>query len=278
MEAIKNFIFSIIIGGGMILPGVSGTVIMLILGLYDKTLIAFNNFFKDVKGNSLFLLPIFSGLILGVFFFGKILYLLFGYYEVATKWLFIGLILGSCPALFKRLNNKGQQEIKWGALISSFLFSLLIFVFGFRYFNFNLTLYLNNNILSIIILIFAGFLLAFGKVVPGVSSSLLLILIGMYEYYLHTIVNIFHLQKQEYLLLIPFAFGFLGGTYFLIKLIAKMLESYYNFTYSLIIGFILGSLPGLYPGFTFDKNGLFFILLAISGYFLVSIFLAIWGD
>ncbi|MDD2489969.1 MAG: DUF368 domain-containing protein [Bacilli bacterium] len=266
MKQTKKVIMGMVIGGGMVLPGVSGAVIMVIFGLYDKVMKSLSNFFKDIKNNSMFLLPIIIGVIIGAFLFGNILYFLFENHEVATKWVFIGLILGGCPILFKEIKTEGNKKIYWHAFYISFILAFILFVIAMRLFDINFSLYLNDNLLGYILLFIAGFLFISGKIIPGISSSLLLLLIGMYEYVLNVIVNFFQLELSDYISLIPFVIGVLVGAVFLVKLIASLLEHHFNITYSIIIGFVLGSIPGLYPGISFDLNGLWLISLAILGY------------
>jgi putative membrane protein len=266
MKQTKKIVMGMIIGGGMVLPGVSGAVIMVIFGLYDKVIKSLSNFFKDIKNNSMFLLPIIIGVIIGAFIFGNILYFLFENHEVTTKWAFIGLILGGCPILFQKIKTEGNKKIYWSAFFSSFLLAFFLFVIAMRLFDINFSSYLNDNLLGYIFLFIAGFLFISGKIIPGISSSLLLLLIGMYEYVLNIIANFINLGLSDYILLIPFGLGIIVGAVLLVKLIASLLERHFNVTYSVIVGFIIGSIPGLYPGISFDLNGLWLILIAIIGY------------
>ena len=101
MGTLYRFIIGIFIGAGAILPGISSGVLCVIFGIYDKLINCVLGFFKDIKENSKFLLPIIIGVAIGVIVFGNLLKTLFNLYPTQTKFAFIGLILGCVPNLFK---------------------------------------------------------------------------------------------------------------------------------------------------------------------------------
>jgi len=113
----------IAIGAGAILPGISSGVFCVIFGIYEKLLDSILNFFKDFKNNFKFLLPILLGVGIGIFLFGNILNYCLYEFPTQTKSIFIGLILGSIPNLFKQVNTK--KDFKPSNIIF-LLISLLI--------------------------------------------------------------------------------------------------------------------------------------------------------
>lgn len=258
----NNLLKGIIIGAGMILPGVSGGVLAVILGIYDKLIFSFNNLLKNKKENAMFLLPIIIGLIIGVIIFGKILVFVFEEYKVLCSFVFIGLILGSLPSLVKTTKKNGKIYIN--ILLMSFILSLLLFVLGKSNFDFNIEN--STGLVFYFKMFFTGILFISGKVIPGISSSFLLMLIGMYDYVLNIISNPLLLFGSKALDFIPFILGVVFGLIILIKLIHIALKKWYNITYSIIIGFVIGSLPAIYPGITFSLDGLLSIILLILGF------------
>lgn len=123
MKFLSNCLKGIAIGSGAILPGISSGVFCVIFGIYEKLLDSILNFFHDIKNNFKFLFPILIGIGFGVVLFGNILNYCLYQFPIQTKSVFIGLILGSIPALIKESNTK--QNFK-NAYWIFFLLSLLI--------------------------------------------------------------------------------------------------------------------------------------------------------
>ena len=98
MNFFKSFIKGIAIGAGAILPGISSGVLCVIFGIYETLLNCVLNFFKNIKHNFKILFPIALGTFCGILLFGNILKYIFYAYPIQTKYIFIGLILGSIPA------------------------------------------------------------------------------------------------------------------------------------------------------------------------------------
>jgi putative membrane protein len=94
-------------------------------------------------------------------------------------------------------------------------------------------------------------------------------LIGMYQFLLNILNNPFGLTTNEYIQIIPFVLGIVVGAAILIKIIRYLLKNYFTTTYSNIIGFVIGSIAAIYPGFSFDYKGLICIIL-LSLAFLIS--------
>ena len=106
MTFLLNCLKGILIGSGAILPGISSGVLCIIFGIYEKLLDSIIHFFKDIKKNIKFLLPIVIGVAIGVLIFSNFLNYFFINFPIQTKSIFIGLILGSIPSLIKESNKK----------------------------------------------------------------------------------------------------------------------------------------------------------------------------
>jgi putative membrane protein len=251
----------IAIGSGAILPGISSGVLCVIFGIYETLLDCVLNFFKNFKQNFKVLFPIALGAFIGIIIFGKILKYLFFAYPVQIKFIFIGLIIGCIPSLFKEVKSKASIKPYY------FLFTLIAFFIGI------LLVILEKNITNnifvanynILLLIFVGFITSAGVVIPGVSSTLILMLFGIYEKYLDAISYI-------YLpFLIPLGVGLILGCFVFMKLTKFLLNKFYPQTFFTIIGFTLGSIFVLYPGFSFDITGVISILSLFLGLTLSQI-------
>ncbi len=241
MNFILDFFKGILIGAGAILPGISSGVFCVIFGIYEKLVNSILNLFHDFKKNIIFLFPLVLGGIVGVLLVGKLLNFLFSTYPMPTKFCFIGLILGSIPILFKRANGgKGFRLHYLTFLISAFLLGILSIKLE------NILPQIFNIQVSnsyFFYLIFAGFLMSIGIVVPGVSSSVILISLGIYTTYLDAVANV------NLCILFPLGIGILIGGFIFLKLIQFLLCNYHTQTFYAIIGFVLGSILVLYPRF-----------------------------
>lgn len=223
-----------------------------LFGLYEKLVNSVLNFFKDVKKNFTFLFPICLGVFVGIFLFGNVLKFLFNKYYMPTSFIFIGLILGSIPLIVKQANLKKVNFSHIVCMLLTFSFSLYLVALED-----NITNSLNINCNSYLII--AGIITSAGIIIPGVSKTVILMLLGIYEIYLSAIASL------NLSILIPIGIGFLiGGIIFLflMNFLFKIAKSY---TYFAIIGFILGSIFVVYPGFSFNLEGVISIILfAIS--------------
>ena len=230
-------------------------VFMCSFGLYEKVVDSILHFFRNVKENLKFLLPIAIGTFIGIFMFGNVLKLVFNKFYVPTCFAFIGLILGSLKLIIKQADFKKINIFHFICLLITFSIGIYFVVLEK---NINFTLY--NNTASY--LIFAGMLMSAGIVIPGISKTVILMMLGIYQMYLSAI------SSFDLSFLIPVGIGLLiGGLLFLIiiNFLFKFVKSY---TYFGIIGFILASIFILYPGFTFNIQGIISILILISTFIL----------
>lgn len=262
MSFFINLLIGVVIGTGFIIPGVSGGALAVILGVYDKIFDSFKNI-KN-RSNFLFLMTIILGIVIGIIGFGNLLLLLLETREVPTKYIFIGLVIGGIPSLIKSIKEKSNDSFKIIPFVIAIIISVILFVLEKSNYGMNISSELVAGNVPIIGLFIAGVLYAVGKVVPGISGSALLILVGMYEYFLKVIANPFAITGQVIISLIPFFIGIFIAMIILFKLMNYLFKKYYIGTYSAILGFVIGSLLYLYPGFTFDITGIICIILLIS--------------
>lgn len=258
MHFLLDFFRGIVIGAGAILPGISSGVLCVIFGIYEPLLNCILNFFKNFKSNFKFLFPIALGICVGIILFGNILKYIFYAYPIHTKSLFIGLILGSIPKLFKEvksLNTKIKiQNIL--VLIFSFATGILLVYIEQKYSFANET-----DQFSFMYLIISGFLMSAGVIVPGVSSTLILMLLGVYNAYLLSISSL-------YLpFLFPLILGLLMGSIICIKLIKLILDKFHSQTFCSIIGFTIGSIFVLIPTISSIHDFILSLLCIFLGIF-----------
>ena len=261
MNGFLNMIKGIFIGAGAIVPGVSSGVLCVIFGIYEKLLDAVLNFFKDIKKNIKFLFPIALGVGIGVIAFSNLLNYTLYEFPIQTKSIFIGLIIGTIPSLIKEVNTKEKFRPQ------KVMFLLIALGIGI------VTVVLENKIemitnienMNVMYLIMCGAIMSVGIIVPGVSSTIILMLLGVYSVYLQSIANI-------YLpVLIPIAIGLLFGSIIVMKLTKLLLEKYYGKTFYTIIGFTIGSIFVLLPQGMTVIESILCILCIILGVYISNI-------
>ena len=258
----SNFFKGIIVGIGGIAPGLSGSVLLVIFGLYQKTVNAIGTLFKDFKRNILFLVPLFLGFGLGVLLFSKVVNFFLSNYEIQTRFSFLGLIIGTIPIFYKEVKKEGFSK-KYYILI------LLAAILGFFLFYFNKNLFptiSNPNLIQSVLL---GVAVAGSSIVPGVDSAVILSSLGLYETYVSSLANF------DLTVLIPAAFGLVIGALIISLIINKLIKRYYTATFSIIFGLFLSIIPNILNEnciIGFNTNSLISMVFLISG-FLLSYFL-----
>lgn len=227
-----NFLKGIIVGIGGIAPGLSGSVLLVILGLYQKTIDAIGTIFKNFKKNVTFLFPLFLGFGVGVILFSKVVDFLLENYEMYTRFAFLGLVLGTIPLFYKEVKKEGFSK-KYYILIA------IAAIAGFSLFYFNKNLFptiTNPNIFQSVLL---GVAVAGSSIVPGVDSAVILSSLGLYELYVGSLAD-FNLQ-----VLIPAGVGLVIGALVISFLINKLIKRFYTGTFSIIFGLFLSIIPNV---------------------------------
>ncbi|TVR67060.1 MAG: DUF368 domain-containing protein [Spirochaetaceae bacterium] len=240
--SIINTLKGVAVGVANIIPGVSGGTIAVITGLYDELVDAFGNFFRSEGGwrrNILFLAPVVAGILVGNVAFARLIGFFLDAAPEATTFGFIGLILGSTPYLFKRA---GTSRFK-AQYILLFLLGLgAVIWMGLTPRPEASPPITEITVASGTLVFAAAFVASIAMIIPGVSGSFLLLLIGMYS----------TLQQGFSTLNIPVILVFVGGTLtgvvLVSKAIAALLRNFHGATYFAIIGLVIGSAITLYPG------------------------------
>lgn len=227
----------------MILPGVSGSIIAVIFGVYDDIIFAIKN--RNIK----YLLKIGIGVVVGIILGANVLYKLFDKYYVHLCYLFIGLVLGTIPFLFSDLkSNLGKFNI------NSFLSSIAVFLL-INILNINIS---KNGFKYVI----SGILFAIGKIIPGLSGTSLLMSINAYEVYIELFAKPITFVTNNFNIFIYILIGIITGSIVCYKIMNYLLENRYSETYSVIIGLTLISTIMMYPK-KFDIVGVVLLIIGI---------------
>ena len=256
MLIIKGFI----IGLGKILPGVSGAVLAINLGIYQKLLNSITNFFNAWKNNLKFLLLVGVGGLIAIIFGSKVLIYLLANYKFITMMFFVGLITGGTYNFGKNIKYSYKSIIV--ILMITSIFSLLSLN------TFNNNYLLSGKITDYLILFLGGFIEIFASIVPGISATSLLMIIGIYDIVLKMTANIYNLNYvlSNINLYICYGAGMLLSFIINIYLINYLLKKYHNQSYSIIFGLAISSIIFLIV-MTFKTN--FSILQFILGIILL---------
>ena len=232
-------------------------VFLCCFGLYEKIVDSLLNFFKDVKNNLKFIMPIAFGVLSGVFLFGNILKIAYDKFYMPTSFAFIGLILGSIKLVVKQADIKKFTLLHLLCMLITFSFSLYLVALENSIISKS---YINSNSYFIL----AGIIMSAGIVIPGVSKTVILMMLGLYEIYLSAISTL------NLSILLPIGIGLLIGGFLFLCIINFLFKIAKSYTYFAIIGFILGSVFVIYPGFTLNLEGLTSLILLIIS-FIVGI-------
>ena len=253
----------IIIALGFILPGISGGVLAAILGIYERMIAFLAHPLKDLKNNIFYFLPIAFGMLLGIGLFSYPIEYLLENYQVFVLWSFAGAIIGTIPSLLKestRESDRDKIDLTWcwtTFIISGIGLYALNFVVGIltpSFFNF----------------ILAGSLLALGVLVPGLSPSNLLLILGLYAPML-TGFKTFDLFGT----FLPIGIG-AGATLIIFsKLMDYALNNYHSRVYHFIIGIVLSSTILILIPNAGNTESIQYIGLSLVNYVLISFFFAL---
>jgi len=257
-----------------VVPGVSGGTIACVLGVYEDLLILPSLDVKKIKERWQNILPLFVGMGLGILLFAKLITLLYNMYPIYTSYFFVGVIFASVSFLFDVSAEKEDKNIK-KKIIKVLLFLIGLFIMTFFYilkrrgvvatlFSFNGT---ERNFVFCMVLIFYCAIASAGMIIPGISGSFLLLLLGAYKIVMNAIANF------DIKLLFCIAIGVLLGAISTSRLIKFLILKFEKQTYSFILGLILGSILHIFPFVCQPfKQRFISVLILLFGYVLVSIF------
>ena len=180
-------------------------------------------------------------------------------FPLQTKSTFVGLILSTVPSLIKDINRKEKFRLRYIIYLIGALFLGISTVFLEKYIP-----VLSGTGYNYFYLIFCGFLMSVGIVVPGVSSTIILMLLGVYSTYLTSVASLY------FPILVPIGIGLIIGSLFFMRITKYFLDNFYAETFYTIIGFTLGSILVIWPEFTPNFNGLLsFICMMIGPVFAI---------
>ena len=273
MNFLYNFIKGAVVGIANIIPGVSGGTMAVITGIYNKLIDIIGNILSHLKSwtklkeDLKFIIPIGIGAVIGIVAFSKLLKWLLENHNMPTLYCFLGLIIGGLPLIFKNANEKGFNKKYIIPLVLTCGFMIVLNILGSNVEDGTGIKEFGKSPTEMIKLFFYGFIAAGTMIIPGISGSMVMMIMGIYTAVLTAVSNL------DIIALIPFAIGVVVGIILVSKLINILLSKFYGYTYYAILGFIIGSIIFIFPGFAFNISGLISVITFAIG-FAISYFLS----
>lgn len=262
MDWIIRFLKGILVGIGFITPGLSGGVLAVVFGIYERLMGFLGNLRDNFVENVRFFLPVGIGGAIGVVAFSAVVDFAFSNYAAQFTWLFIGFIAGTFPSLFKTAGKKGRNTVHWLILVLTAIGTVFFMSWMETIRTVQLAPSFTNWLLS-------GVLIGLGVVVPGMSPSNFLIYLGLYQ---PMASGIRHLDLG---VIIPLILGVTFIVLVLAKLISWLFKKFYAFMYHFILGIVVGStiviIPGGVSGWTIAVCAVLFAAGALISYFLAKL-------
>lgn len=233
-----------LLGIANVIPGVSGGTLALTLGIYQDLIGAISHFFKNLKKNLKFLIPLGIGMVIAILLGSKVITFCLDKFALPTTLFFIGLIVGGIPLLTKKLKGRRLKPLNLAVFLLTFG---IVMIMTFLNAGNNAVDLSNMSVIQFILLMIVGMVAAATMVIPGVSGSFVLMLLGYYKPVMATLGNLtdFSLLGHNILVLAPFGIGLLIGIVGIAKLIEFLLKKYEIPTYYGIVGFVTASVIGL---------------------------------
>ena len=232
-EIIMRLIHGAIIGLGAVLPGISGGVLCVVFGVYKPVMEVLSHPFKAIKKYAKLLIPIVIGIGIGFLAISKLLGFLLTKYPDPSVCLFVGLIAGMMPSLFREAGEKGRSK---GSFISMAICFAVV-----------LALLLGLNAVHVTIVpnfwwyLFCGFCIALSVIAPGMSFSTLLMPLGLYTPLVDGIGNL------DFKVILPAGIGALLTVILLAKAVDSLMNKHYSVVFHGIIGIVVAATVVIIP-------------------------------
>ncbi len=243
LQWILDVLRGAVIGVSNIIPGVSGGTMAVSMGIYDRVIYAVNNIFKQFRKNFRELLPILIGVLIGLFAFAALIGTLLGtksdeipLTRLPTNFAFIGLILGGLPVIYKRVNMKSA---KIPGVILFLVFLALVVVLPLL--NPPEARAVDHSFGTMLLMILLGAIASSTMVIPGISGSMILMLLGYYNPVINAMNDLRGGDWSSLAILLPYVIGLLAGIVFIAKLMNFLLKKHGALTFCAIFGLVIGS-------------------------------------
>jgi len=283
MTFLLDVIKGIFIGVANIIPGVSGGTMAVSLGIYDKLIASLSGFTKDWKKSVKTLLPIVLGCAIGLIAFAYVIEYLLSRHTFLTCMTFIGLILGGLPVLIRSLKKKltdKKRKLSFGNFVSFLIFFGIVILLPMMKGQADPLAVLTVTPVTLLILFFVGIIASATMVIPGVSGSMVMMILGYYYGIINTLKGFFDALKafdingvlSASIVLVPFGIGVLLGIFLIAKAIDYLFKKHSIITYCSILGLIFASpFAIIYNTGMWKQLSSLSVTSVIAGFFLCGI-------
>jgi len=275
LKVIRNFFYGLAFGIIETIPGVSGGTIAIILGYYFELIEVINHFTENLKKNLQFLVPLVIGIVTGILVFSSIVSYLLVHYSFPTMLFFIGLVTGIIPHIFSKVRDDGQS-LKFKDIVLIVIPFLVLLTISFLKGASGAKpedLINTVDVPFMIFIFFSGVLGAVALVIPGISGSFVLLLLGIYPLAIYALSSIrlfladisnIQLMLKICKVVAPLAVGIVVGGLSMTRIIEKLLKNYHKILYSIIFGLLLGSVCVLFKNPLVYRSGISVIIIVLG--------------
>ena len=280
---LNQLLRGVVIGVANIIPGVSGGTMMVSMGIYDTLIHCITHLFKEFWKSVKTLLPYAVGMLVGIVALASVINWGLDNYSLPTNTLFIGLILGGLSPLLKKIDRK---KISAPAVIAFvLLFALIIWMGVQRKDSLKNAESIRMDAGQMFLMVLIGVIASATMIIPGVSGSLVLMLLGYYKPVVNALTTLknglfsmdFSAMGQPVMMLLPFLAGIVLGIFGVAKLIEWLTSRYPTPAYCGVLGLVLASPISLLIQSDYSGVNAGIILLSIATLavgFLAAYFLA----
>jgi putative membrane protein len=262
MKTFKTFLAGFFIGVANVIPGVSGGTMAVVFGVYEMMVEVLSLNFHRLKQYFIPLIVLFLGIVTGILGFAQVMGFLLENYANLTYTVFVGIIIGSFPLIAKLSHfNEFDKVNILGFIATTVLVSLMIIFQDRSLGDINVEILTLPKIIGLLI---ASSLSTITMIIPGVSGSMLLVMIGYYSAIFSYII-----RGLVFPHLIVVLVGMVVGLVLGSKLMSLLLKKYSKFIYHVILGLIVGSTWSIVPSFT--QPFIQVVLLIVSSGFIYFI-------
>lgn len=250
----NNFFYRMLCGAflgiSVIAPGISGSIMAVMMGIYDDLINIISNPFKNFKKNFMYLLPMVLGAVASMLLLLKALDFLFENYTVPAYLLFMSLIAGSVPTVIDEARQKPIKKRYFLGTALAFAFALTIGILAKSDFAIA-----SGSIPTEIYFPVCGAISGMMSMVPGMSISMLLMMFGIYEPLLSLATGLMSPDRWftpawfgEAITVGTVVLAFLIGMVLFSNITKTVFKKYHSLGFLMVLGFMSGSIVSIFPG------------------------------
>jgi putative membrane protein len=267
VDFILLVIIGFVLGITTIIPGLSVATMAVAFNVYTRLINIIVPNVKKIFAGWMFWLPLVIGGIVGVVFGSKAFTVLFENFRVPTYWFFIGIIIGSIPAVYNIVRRPSSMLPSVPSIVCCLCAVAIMVLIAMLKPEEGTTVYTELTLPVFGLLVLAGALGALAMIIPGISGAFLLLVVGMYRTVLKAVSDL------NFLLLMPAILGAIVGILAGAALVRMLLSKALGPTYGAVLGLIAGSVFVLYPGGFGEGIGIAISVVCLFSGFFVSFFM-----